>query len=136
VKGFLAALRERARALKLEVGALYFAARDPQTPWCAKAVVALVVAYALSPIDLIPDFIPVLGYLDDLVLLPAGIALARRLVPASVMARCRARAEVELAGRRLVSKAGAFAIAAIWSIIVIVIIIAVARALGAVRGAS
>src|SRR5512139_2548370 len=68
-------LGSRARALKRETVALYLTARDPRTPWAAKLVIAIVVAYALSPIDLIPDFIPVLGYLDDLVLLPLGIFL-------------------------------------------------------------
>lgn len=72
-----------------EVHALYLAARDPRTPWYAKAVAAVVVGYALSPIDLIPDFIPVLGYLDDLVLLPLGIYLALHLIPDEVMARAR-----------------------------------------------
>ncbi|MCL5612169.1 MAG: YkvA family protein, partial [Chloroflexi bacterium] len=71
-------LKQRARTLKHETIALYFAFRDPRTPWYAKIFAALVVAYAFSPIDLIPDFIPVLGYLDDLILVPAGIALAVR----------------------------------------------------------
>ena len=82
-----------ARALKRELYALYLASRDPRTPWYAKAAIAGVLAYALSPIDLIPDFIPVLGYLDDLVLLPAGIWMALRLIPPTVMAESRARAE-------------------------------------------
>ena len=85
-------LRRQARALKRETYALYFAYRDPRTPWPARVVAACVVAYAFSPLDLIPDFVPVLGYLDDLILIPAGIALAIRLIPASVMAECRERA--------------------------------------------
>lgn len=85
-------LRGRARQLKAETYALYLAYRDPRLPWYAKLVVACVVGYALSPIDLIPDFIPVLGYLDDLILVPAGIALALRLIPAEVMAEARAKA--------------------------------------------
>jgi len=88
----LARLKARVRDLKSECIALYFAGRHPQTPWYAKLLVAAVVAYALSPIDLIPDFIPVLGLMDDLIILPLGIALAIRLVPSSVMAECRARA--------------------------------------------
>ena len=88
----LATLKTRAKELKREVLALSFAYRHPQTPWVAKLVVAGVVAYALSPIDLIPDFVPMLGLLDDLILLPAGIALALRLIPAPVMAESRERA--------------------------------------------
>ena len=85
-------LKNRARELKLEIVALYLAARDPRTPWFAKVFVACVVAYALSPIDLIPDPIPVLGYLDDLLLLPFGIFLAVKLIPADILADCRTRA--------------------------------------------
>lgn len=85
--------RERARALRREVMTLWFAMRDPRTPRIARWLAAFVVAYALSPIDLIPDFIPVLGYLDDLVLVPLGIALVLRLVPAQVVEECRARAD-------------------------------------------
>ena len=83
-------LKREAKRLKNEVAALTLACRDPKTPWQARAVVVCVVAYALSPIDLIPDFIPVLGYLDDFLLLPLGIILALRLIPADVMERCRA----------------------------------------------
>jgi uncharacterized membrane protein YkvA (DUF1232 family) len=85
-------LKKRVGYLKAETFALYLAARDPRTPWYAKLVVAGIVAYAFSPIDLIPDFVPVLGYLDDLVLIPAGIALAIKLVPDQVLMECRARA--------------------------------------------
>ena len=84
-------LKTRARALKKELAALYIAFRDPRTPWLARGVALLTLAYALSPIDLIPDFVPVLGYLDDLVIVPAGIALAIKLIPADVMAEARAR---------------------------------------------
>jgi uncharacterized membrane protein YkvA (DUF1232 family) len=79
--------------LKRETYTLYYACRDPRVPWYAKALAVCVVAYALSPIDLIPDFIPVLGYLDDLVLIPLGIALVLKLIPADVLADCRRRAE-------------------------------------------
>jgi len=94
----IAGWRQRARALKVEVYALYLAARDPRTPWLARAVAVGVAAYAFSPIDLIPDFIPVLGYLDDLILVPLGVLLALRLIPAPVMADCRQRAR-EAQGR-------------------------------------
>ncbi len=88
----LANLKSRARALKTETLALYLAARDPRTPWFAKALVLLVVAYALSPIDLIPDFVPVVGYLDDLIIVPAGIAIALKLIPRDVMEQARQQA--------------------------------------------
>ena len=88
----LAKVRNWARAIKRDILALWLAARDSRTPWYAKAVAAFVAAYALSPIDLIPDFIPVLGYLDEAILLPLGILLAIRLVPPKVMAEMRARA--------------------------------------------
>lgn len=110
--GLRARLGERARALKAESVALYHAARDPRTPWAARLLVAFAVAYALSPIDLIPDFIPVLGMLDDLLLLPLLLALALRLIPEPVMAECRERAAATAA--RPVSRAAGFMIIMIW----------------------
>jgi uncharacterized membrane protein YkvA (DUF1232 family) len=106
--------KARARQLKAEVYALYLAYRDPRVPWYAKVLAACVVGYALSPIDLIPDFIPVLGYLDDLVLIPLGIALTLRLIPPEVMVECGERARTELATRKPVSRAAAAVILAIW----------------------
>ncbi len=94
-------LKQRARALKHETVALYFAFRDVRTPWYAKMVAALVVAYALSPIDLIPDFIPVLGYLDDLIIVPAGIALVLKLIPPEVMDEARLTASAKNPERSL-----------------------------------
>jgi uncharacterized membrane protein YkvA (DUF1232 family) len=90
-------LREKARALKRETFAVYFACRDPRVPWGAKVIAACVVAYAFSPIDLIPDFVPILGYLDDLLLVPLGIALVIKMVPAAVMDDCRIQAQEALA---------------------------------------
>ena len=107
-------LRDWAHRLKAETLALYLAARDPRTPWYARLLVAGIVAYALSPIDLIPDFVPVLGLLDDVILLPLGIALALRMIPAEVMAEARGRAAAELAGETPRSRAGAVVIVAIW----------------------
>lgn len=106
--------RERVRSLKRDTLALYLAARHPRTPWYAKLVVAVVAAYALSPIDVIPDFVPVLGYVDDLLLLPFGIALAVRLVPADVMQDCRMRATEAFASGRPVSRTAAAAIVVVW----------------------
>jgi uncharacterized membrane protein YkvA (DUF1232 family) len=85
-------LTQWARLIKRDVHALYFAARDPRVPWYAKTLAVLVVAYALSPIDLVPDFIPVLGYLDDAILVPLGILLTLRLIPSEVMREHRLRA--------------------------------------------
>jgi uncharacterized membrane protein YkvA (DUF1232 family) len=107
-------LKQRARHLKSESFALYLAARHPLTPWYAKLLAAGIVAYAFSPIDLIPDFIPVLGYLDDLILIPIGIALAIRLVPASVLAECRERAADLMRNGKPVSRVAAAVIIAIW----------------------
>jgi uncharacterized membrane protein YkvA (DUF1232 family) len=101
-----------ARQLKTETMALYLAYRDPRTPWAARLVIVLVVAYAFSPIDLIPDFIPVLGYLDDLVLLPLGIALAVRLLPADLMAECREQASLMV--DKPTSRAAALVIIMLW----------------------
>jgi len=93
--------------------ALYLAARDPRVPWYAKAMAGCVAAYALSPIDLIPDFIPVLGYLDDLVIVPLGIMLAVRLVPREVLAELRIEAERRAASRPA-SRTAAIVIVTIW----------------------
>ena len=122
-------LKQRARALKGEIHALYFAARDPRTPWYAKAMIAAVVAYALSPIDLIPDFIPLLGYLDDLLLLPIGIYFALKLVPAEVLSDARRRAAEtvgNLPKRRLV----ALFIILVWLLVLIAISVIIARSFG------
>jgi uncharacterized membrane protein YkvA (DUF1232 family) len=110
-------LTESARVLKRDTIALYLAARDPRTPWYAKVLAAVVVAYALSPIDLIPDFIPVLGYVDDLILVPAGIALVLRLVPPEVMADCRERARTR--ADRPISRIGAAVVVGIWLAVVV-----------------
>jgi len=107
-------LRDWARRLKTETLALYLAVRDPRTPWYARLVVAGIVAYALSPIDLIPDFVPVLGLLDEVILLPLGIALALRMIPADVMADARGRAQAELASEAPHSRAAAIVIVVIW----------------------
>ncbi len=105
-------LHEWARALKRESLALYYVARDPRTPWYAKLLATAIVAYAVSPIDLIPDFIPVLGLLDDLLLLPVGIWLVLRLLPATVMVEARERARQTL--ERPTSRTAAAVIIAIW----------------------
>lgn len=90
----------KAREWKHQVFVLYWACRDPRVPWYAKLLAVCVVAYAFSPIDLIPDFIPVLGYVDDLILVPLGIALAVRLIPPEVLADCRRKVEEAGRGRK------------------------------------
>ncbi len=91
--GLLAFLKQKAGELKLQTYTLYYAYRDPGVPWYAKGFIALIVAYVFSPIDLIPDFIPILGYLDDLVVVPLGVFLATKMVPARIMEECRAKAK-------------------------------------------
>jgi uncharacterized membrane protein YkvA (DUF1232 family) len=108
----LAKFSGRIRDLKSECVALYFAARHPQTPWYAKVLVAAVVAYAMSPIDLIPDFVPVLGYLDDLILVPLGVWLVVRLTPPDVLAELRT--EAARLSERPVSRTAAAVIVLIW----------------------
>ena len=112
----LSTLRKWAKELKRHTLVVYFAARDPRTPWLVRILALLVAAYALSPIDLIPDFIPVLGYLDDLVIVPLGVLLVLKLVPPEVTrsAREQALAAVEIP----VSRASAAIVVAIWVAIV------------------
>jgi len=109
-------LQDWARRVKRDAVTLWFAYRDPATPWATRALCWFVVAYALSPIDLIPDFIPVLGYVDDVLLLPALIWLALRMLPSEVVNRSRAQAEAWLAERRAKprSLAGAWLIGLAW----------------------
>lgn len=111
-------LRSRARSLKNEAYAIYLAARDPRTPWYAKALIFFVVAHTFSPIDLIPDFIPVLGYLDDLIITPGGIWLAVRLIPPEVLEEARATAATQGIDRR-VGIVGAGIILLIWILAII-----------------
>ena len=123
-------LKSRARALKNEASAVYLAAKDPRTPWYAKAVAFVTIAYVFSPIDLIPDFIPIFGYLDDLVIVPAGIALAVRLIPAEVLAEARATVATQSVARS-VGYVGTGIIITIW-IAVILWLIHIFYPLGAV----
>jgi uncharacterized membrane protein YkvA (DUF1232 family) len=108
-------LKQQARRLKSDVAALHLAVRHPDTPVCAKLIAAGVVAYALSPVDLIPDFIPVLGYLDDLIIIPAGIALAIRMIPETVMAECRARSREPASDARFRGRLAALAVVVAWT---------------------
>jgi len=102
-----------ARTLKREVYALYLAYKDPRVPWYARVFAGCVVAYAFSPIDLIPDFIPVIGYLDDLILVPLGIALAVRMIPATVLTECREESHRVMAAGEPVNRVAA-AVMMVW----------------------
>jgi uncharacterized membrane protein YkvA (DUF1232 family) len=117
--GVIAELKERARRLKTEVIALYLAARHPGTPWYAKLFLAAIVAYALSPIDLIPDFIPVLGLVDEIILLPFAIALALKMIPAEVMSECRAQASQARPDASRAGRVGAVVVVLIWIILIV-----------------
>ena len=112
------ALRSWARTLKRDIIALWLAARDPRTPVMAKIVAGCVAAYALSPIDLIPDFIPVLGYLDDLLLVPLGIWIAIRLIPPALMAELRERASAQA---RPTSATAAVIVVGLWLLAAILV---------------
>ena len=106
--------KQRVAQLKQDTFSLYLASRDPRVPLAAKLIIGTVLAYALSPIDLIPDFIPVLGYLDDLLLVPVGIALAIKLIPNDVWLECRREAQAALSRKLPRSRIAALVIALIW----------------------
>ena len=117
--------RERLRSLKRETYALLLACRDSRTPWYAKLTAGVVVAYAFSPIDLIPDFIPVIGFLDDVVLIPLGVMLVRSMVPAAVMEECRALAESAFEQGKPVKWVGVIAIVTLWLVVAVSLYLAV-----------
>jgi uncharacterized membrane protein YkvA (DUF1232 family) len=112
------------------VYALYLAYKDPRVPWHARIFAACVVAYAFSPIDLIPDPIPVLGYLDDLILIPLGITLAVKMIPAPVLAECREKARAAMQGGKPVNWIAASVIIAIWLLLAALAVILVLRLFG------
>lgn len=126
----IARLKNRACALKREAYALYIAARDPRVPWYAKAFLALVLAHTFSPIDLIPDFVPVLGYLDDLVITPLGIIIALKMIPPEVMVEARRQSEELFQQGKPISRPGAIMVAAIWLVIIIAIVWAIVQVIG------
>ncbi|MBD2045406.1 DUF1232 domain-containing protein [Coleofasciculus sp. FACHB-64] len=106
--------KQQLHRLKKETYAIYLACKDPRVPWYARILAGLIVAYAFSPIDLIPDFIPVIGYLDDLILVPLGIWLVLKMIPPAVMADCRERATSAIAQDKPTNWIAAFIIVAIW----------------------
>ena len=119
--------KQWARQIRTETYALYLAYRDPGVPWYAKAFAVCVVAYALSPVDLIPDFIPILGYLDDLILIPLGIIIAVKMIPAPVMAECREKARLTIQQGIPHSRIAAAIIIIIWLITLGIIAIIILR---------
>jgi len=123
----LDAWRQRSKQLKTDVYAVYLAYKDPRTPWYAKILIACIVGYAFSPIDLIPDFIPVLGYVDDLILVPIGIALALKMIPPAVLADCRIKARATMAGKRPRNWFAASTIVAIWLLLALLAIFLISR---------
>ncbi|HEV8369466.1 MAG TPA: YkvA family protein [Pyrinomonadaceae bacterium] len=119
--------KQRARGLKKETYVLYLAVRDPRMPWYAKLLAICVVGYAFSPIDLIPDFVPVLGYLDDLVLVPLGIALVLKMIPKEVMAECREKAQAVMAQGKPTNWVAAGVIIAVWFLLAALFVVLVIR---------
>jgi uncharacterized membrane protein YkvA (DUF1232 family) len=113
--------------LKVETYAIWLAYKDPRVPWYARVFAACVVGYAFSPIDLVPDPIPVLGYLDDLVLVPLGIALALKMIPPEVMAECRERADVAMREGRPTNWKAAAAIITVWVLLALLVIVVLLR---------
>lgn len=121
--------KRRVGQLRRETYALYFACRDPRVPWYAKLFVACVVGYAFSPIDLIPDPIPILGYLDDLVLIPLGITLALKMIPPAVLAECREKAQALVDRGKPSSRVAASVVVLIWLGFAALAVVLILRAL-------
>ena len=118
--------QQRVRQLKQETYAIYIACKDPRVPWYARVFAGFVVAYAFSPIDLIPDIIPILGYLDDLILVPLGIILVLKMIPPDVLAECREKAEVIISQGKPTSKIAAVVIVGIWLLLAVLAVVWVA----------
>lgn len=107
-------LKQLAKKLKKETYAIYLASTDQRVPWYARVLAGVTVAYAFSPIDLIPDFIPIIGYLDDLIIVPLGIWLVIKMIPPAVLADCREKAVAEIDRGKPINRAAAAIIVAIW----------------------
>jgi uncharacterized membrane protein YkvA (DUF1232 family) len=127
LKSLKARFYEQSRLLKKEVYALYLAYRDPRTPWYARVFALAIVAYAVSPIDLIPDFIPVLGYLDDFILIPVGIMLALKMIPPDVLAEARLQSERMLDRNHPAGRIAAAVIVLMWALFVILLLVALSK---------
>jgi uncharacterized membrane protein YkvA (DUF1232 family) len=122
IKNIIEFGKKKSKELKKEVGALYLAYKRKDVPWYAKAFALIVVGYAMSPIDLIPDFIPILGYLDDLILIPLGVSVALKLIPKEIMDECRDEAERVFGSKKLNNWIAGGIVVSIWMIIILLII--------------
>ena len=122
--------KQRVRQLKIEVYAIWLAYQDPRVPWYARVFAACVVGYAFSPIDLIPDLVPILGYLDDLVLIPVGVALALKMIPPPVLAECREKARAAMSQGQPVNRTAAAVIVALWLLLAAGMLLLVVRLIG------
>jgi uncharacterized membrane protein YkvA (DUF1232 family) len=114
--------KTKSKQLKTRIVALYSASKHSRTPWYAKVLAALIIGYALSPIDLIPDFIPVVGYLDDLIIVPAGIALLIKIIPGDILEECRAKAQSDLLNRKSKNWVAGVIIVLIWLLAIYLIL--------------
>jgi uncharacterized membrane protein YkvA (DUF1232 family) len=114
--------KTKSKQLKTEIVALYLASKHPRTPWYAKALAGLIIGYALSPIDLIPDFIPVVGYLDDFIIIPAGISLLFRIIPKDILEECRAKAQSDLLNNKSKNWVAGVIIVFIWLLAIYLIL--------------
>lgn len=123
----IARWKRQAKLLRIKIYAIYFAYKDPRVPWYAKAFAACIVAYAFSPIDLIPDFIPILGYLDDIVLIPLGITLALKMIPTAVIKECEEKAQEILTQDKPKSLPAAAIIVAIWVFIIALFVVVILK---------
>ena len=121
----IARWKRQAKLLEVKIYTIYLAYKDPRVPWYAKAFTACIVAYAFSPIDLIPDFIPILGYLDDIVLIPLGIALALKMIPKEVIKECEEKAQAILSQDKPKSLVAAAIIVAVWVFIIALFVIVI-----------
>ncbi len=113
--------KTKSKQLRSEVHALYLASKHPRTPWYAKTFAALIIGYALSPIDLIPDFIPVIGYIDDLIIVPAGISVLIKMIPKEILEECREQALSQSNGKKRSNWAAALIIVLIWLLVIYII---------------
>jgi uncharacterized membrane protein YkvA (DUF1232 family) len=122
IKDMIDFMKKKSKELKREIGALYFAYKRKDVAWYAKAFAIIVVGYAMSPIDLIPDFIPILGYLDDLILIPLGIKIALKLIPKNIMEDCRKEAEVIFQNKKINNWVAAAIVILIWIVLILIIL--------------